>query len=313
MPFQIIRNDLSKMKVDVLVSPTHPEAQEIGGLEATLFKRGGEALLKERQSLGPIKMGEVKATKAYNLNAKYVFHTVGPIWHGDEKESFTILRSCYQNSLELAQTLNIKTIAFPLIATGSFQFPKDKALRIAVDTIKAFLYEHDMTIYLVVYDKESFVISRERFKSVQSYLDDYQVYEIDNRQRQRIMESIKQPDNLDDFINNLDKTFSEALLDKITELGKLDQEIYKKANIDRKLFSKIRSNHSYQPSKNTAMALGLALELNLDEFNDFIAKAGYALSPSSKVDLIIRYYIEHNVYDLFEINATLFEFTNKTL
>lgn len=312
MPFRIVRNDISSMTVDAIVNSTHPLGDNIGGVETKLFEVAGDALYQARQSLGVIQAGDVKYTQAFKLSANYVFHTVGPTFQGDTNDEHNVLSACYENSLDLAKRLNLASIAFPLIASGSFKFPKSQALSIAVESIKAFLHENDLLIYLVVYDKESYALSTERYESVQSYINENTVVTL-REQRHHVYRQAQISESIADFIDTLEKTFSEALLERITATGKTDQEIYKKANIDRKLFSKIRSNRHYQPSKNTAMALGLALELDLKAFNDLIAKAGYTLSASSKTDLIIQYYIDRKVYDLFEINTTLFEFTNRTL
>ena len=310
MGFHIIRNSLSDVKADALVNPTSTQGTNIGGVEAKLFEQGGKLLEKARLELGVIHAGNVRYTDAFNLDAAYVFHTVGPTWQGGHHHEFNVLRNCYENCLHLAKALQLESIAFPLIASGTFGFPKAKALSIAIETIKNFHFNEDITVYLVVYDKESYALSKSRFHEVKSYIDTHEEYNL-----REVIHTNKffTPKDLDEAMLQTEATFSETLLDTITKLEKEDHEIYKKANIDRKHFSKIRSNKHYQPSKNTAVALGIALEFDLDTFLDFIAKAGYTLSPSSMFDLIIRYFLENHIYDLFDINATLFAFTNKTL
>ena len=312
MGFHIIRHDLAQMQVDAIVNPTDPKGHHIGGLEATLFKHGGHNLKDARHTLGYIAPGEVYQTEAFDLNAKVVFHTAGPVWIDGNHNEVEILRLCYLNSLHLALKHNLSSIAFPLIATGSFDFPKDQALSIAVTTIKTFLFDHDLTVYLVVYDKASYSISKSRYESVQSYIQTHRVIERKRRMHE-YHQSLMVPEDFSGILDDIESTFSEALLNHITAQGKEDYDVYKKANIDRKHFSKIRSNKHYQPKKRTAIALGIALELDLDDFLDFIGKAGYTLSNSSKTDLIIRYFVKNKIYDIFDINAVLFEFTQKTL
>lgn len=312
MGFHIIRNDLAQMQVDAIVNSTDAQGANIGGLEAQLFKRAGLKLKEARQNLGTIALGQVVQTNAFDLDASYVFHTVGPMWQSDTHDAFDILRQCYENSLNLALKLNLNSIAFPLIATGSFEFPKDQALSIAVNTIKAFLREHELTVYLVVYDKQSYMISKSRYESVRSYIKTHRVTER-RRHMSDMHANMMYSKDLSGVLDGIEKSFSETVLDHITNQGKEDYDVYKKANLDRKHFSKIRTNKTYQPKKTTAMALGLALELNLDDFLDLIGKAGYTLTNSSNTDLIIRYCIENKTYDLFEVNTVLFEFTQKTL
>ena len=211
-----------------------------------------------------------------------------------------------------------------MISTGSYGFPKPLALQIAVREISSFLMENEMQVYLVVFEKQSFELSEKLFKSVSSYIDENYVsekinaeYKMSNlRSYELLFEASDTPrygticnnPNLDGMLENLDKGFSETLLALIDRTGKKDSEIYKRANVDRKLFSKIRNNVNYKPSKTTAIAFAIALELNMDETNDLLSKAGFALSQSSKFDVIVRYFIENKKYDIFELNSVLFDF-----
>lgn len=327
MPLSIVRNDLVKMHVDVIVNSANPKPIIGAGVDERIHTCAGEQLLQARLVIGDIACGEAKITDAYNLHAKYVIHTVGPIH--TYNHVYELLSNCYRNSLLLAKEYKCKSIAFPLISTGTYGVDKAKALQIAIQTIHEFLLDNDMMVYLVVYDHQSYQLSEHLYNDVQSYIDENYVEEniyFNSRYESRRIEAnfidFKKEDvvckamplrSLEDLIDEVDETFSEYLLRMIDYKGLKDPEVYKKANIDRRLFSKIRSNKHYQPSKSTALALAFALELNLDETKDMLIKAGYALSNSNKVDIIFKYFIEQNNYNIYELNEVLFKFTETTL
>jgi len=349
MPFEIVRNDIVNMQVDAVVNTANPNPVIGSGVDSGIHKKAGHELLTARQKIGCIDFGDAVMTPGFGLDAKYVIHTVGPIWvdgnHGEEQ----ILSSCYRKSLALAKEQECESIAFPLIATGNYGFPKPLALQIAVREISSFLLENEMQVYLVVFGKEAFALSEKLFKSVSSYIDENYIrsktldeYGPENTyaarlERRRIRERLKQnnrihedmypsqaleeclampamapaPMDADDWgqlMKSLDAGFSETLLKLIDRSGKKDSEIYKKANVDRKLFSKIRNNMDYKPSKTTALAFAFALELDIDETKDFIGRAGFALSHSSKFDVIVEYFLVNRNYNVFELNEVLFAF-----
>lgn len=324
MPFEIVRNDIVNMKVDAIVNTANPRPIIGAGTDKAVYDKAGARLLLARKEIGDIAVGEAAITPAFDLDANYVIHTAGPIWRDGKSSEEALLASCFKNSLRLAKEKECESIAFPLISTGSYGFPKPLALQIAVREISSFLMENEMQIYLVVFEKQSFELSEKLFKSVSSYIDKNYVsekinaeYKMSNlRSYELLFEASDTPrygticnnPNLDGMLENLDKGFSETLLALIDRTGKKDSEIYKRANVDRKLFSKIRNNVNYKPSKTTAIAFAIALELNMDETNDLLSKAGFALSQSSKFDVIVRYFIENKKYDIFELNSVLFEF-----
>lgn len=329
MPFEIVRNDIVNMKVDAIVNTANPKPIIGDGTDRAIHCKAGERLLFARKEIGDIAIGTSKITPAFDLNARYVIHTAGPIWKDGKSGEEALLASCFKNSLRLAKEKDCESIAFPLISSGSYGFPKPIALQIAVREISAFLLENEMQVYLVVFGKQSFELSEKLFKSVSSYIDENYVsdkmsleYGTSKVRRFDYEEMLlsessyeitsKMP-NLDGMLNNLDKGFSETLLDLIDRTGKKDSEIYKRANVDRKLFSKIRNNVNYKPSKATALAFAIALELDLDETSDLLSRAGYALSQSSKFDVIVKYFIENKKYDIFEINSALFRFDQPLL
>ena len=334
MPLEIVRNDITKMAVDAIVNAANESLLGGGGVDGSIHRAAGPELLAECQTLGGCKTGDAKITKAYRLPCKYVIHTVGPVWNGGKCGEREQLISCYRTSLALAKEYGCETVAFPLISSGAFGYPKDQALRVAVDTISGFLMENDMTVYLVIFDRKAYQISGKLFADIAEYIDDHYVdaHTDVRRERLRLMGPTAKPfsaarkasmpecmaapmaaNGLDDLLAHLDAGFSETLLKLIDRSGKKDSEIYKKANVDRKLFSKIRNNPSYKPSKSTAIAFAIALELDLDETRDLIARAGYALSASSKFDVIIEYFIGQKKYDIFEINEALFAFDQSLL
>ena len=324
MPFEIVRNDIVNMKVDAIVNTANPRPIIGAGTDKAVHDKAGARLLLARKEIGNIAVGEAAITPAFDLDANYVIHTAGPIWKDGKSSEEALLASCFKNSLRLAKEKECESIAFPLISTGSYGFPKPLALQIAVREISSFLMENEMQVYLVVFEKQSFELSEKLFKSVSSYIDanyvsdkmnlEYGTSKLRRRDYEEMLlhessyEITSKMPNLDGMLNNLDRGFSETLLDLIDKTGKKDSEIYKKANVDRKLFSKIRNNVNYKPSKATALAFAIALELDLDETSDLLSRAGYALSQSSKFDVIVRYFIENKKYDIFELNSVLFEF-----
>lgn len=324
MPFEIVRNDIVNMKVDAIVNTANPRPIIGAGTDKAVHDKAGARLLLARKEIGNIAVGEAAITPAFDLDANYVIHTAGPIWKDGRSGEEDLLASCFRNSLGIAKKKACESIAFPLISTGSYGFPKPLALQIAVREISSFLMENEMQVYLVVFEKQSFELSEKLFKSVSSYIDanyvsdkmnlEYGTSKVRRRNYEDILlhessyEITSKMPNLDGMLNNLDRGFSETLLDLIDRTGKKDSEIYKKANVDRKLFSKIRNNVNYKPSKATALAFAIALELSMDETDDLLARAGIALSQSNKFDVIVRYFIENKKYDIFELNSVLFEF-----
>lgn len=334
MPLEIIRNDITKVHVDAIVNAVNSSLLGGGGVDGAIHRAAGPELLEECRTLGGCKVGQAKITKGYRLPAKYVIHTVGPVWHDGKSDEEKLLTDCYKNSLALAKEYNLENIAFPLISSGAFGYPKDKALKTAISVIGEFLLSNEMTVFLVVYDKAAFVLSEKLFSSITQYIDDKYIEEHPfNRRRSRIEEThileeyyVEEPmqspmetplkkrkQRLKDVIRHMDETFSQMLLRLIDEKAMTDAETYKKANIDRKLFSKIRNDINYKPSKPTVIAFAIALNLNLDETKDLLLKAGFALSHSSKFDIIIEYFIEDGNYNIFEINEALFAFDQNML
>ena len=332
MPLEIIRNDITAMAVDAIVNAAKESLLGGGGVDGCIHRAAGPQLLEECKTLGGCKTGDAKITRAYRLPSKYVIHTVGPVWNGGGFGEREKLVSCYRNSLALAQAHGCETVAFPLISSGIYGYPKDQALRVAVDTIGEFLLQNDMTVYLVIFDRAAYQIGSKLFSDIAAYIDDHYVQAHTDYRRSRMRnvaedrcyemampmmaaECAPAPaaKSLDDLLIHLDAGFSETLLKLIDRSGKKDSEIYKKANVDRKLFSKIRNNPDYKPSKTTVLAFAVALELNLAETKDFLARAGFALSHSSKFDVIIEYFIKQKKYDIFEINEALFAFDQSLL
>lgn len=328
MPLEIVRNDITKMAVDAIVNAAKESLLGGGGVDGCIHRAAGPELLQECRTLGGCKTGDAKITKAYRLPCQYVIHTVGPVWNGGSHGERELLVSCYRTSLALAKEHGCETVAFPLISSGIFGYPKDQALRVAVDTIGEFLLHNDMTVYIVIFSRTAYQISSKLFADIAEYVDDHYVDVHTDSQRERLRrmsvlesrtlsaDAAAAPmavGGLDSLLAHLDAGFSETLLKLIDRNGKKDAEVYKKANVDRKLFSKIRNNPDYKPSKATAIAFAIALELNLDETRDLVARAGYALSASSKFDVIIEYFIRQKKYDIFEINEALFAFDQSLL
>ena len=352
MPFEIIRQDITKMQVDAVVNAANNSLLGGGGVDGAIHRAAGPELLEECRTLNGCETGQAKITKGYNLPAKYVIHTVGPVWHGGNNREAELLASCYRNSLALAKEYKCESIAFPMISTGAYGYPKDDALQIAVGVISSFLMENDMLVYLVVFGKESLTSGKKPFREVQEYIDDVYAEEhgdnyYERRRRQSIlgreyhsparrrdaaleetswnmdswdMESAELksaapapapcagagPD-LEELLRRQDEGFSKTLLRLIRERGMTESACYHRANIDRRLFSKIKSDPEYRPGKPTVFAFAVALGLDLKETEDFLRTAGFAISNSSVFDIILRFFIERQRYDIYEINEVLFE------
>lgn len=333
MPFKIVLNDITKMKVDAIVNAANTALQMGGGVCGAIFSAAGaKELQDECDRIGYCEVGNAVITKGYRLPAKYIIHTPGPIWRGGNNNEAELLHKCYINSLNLALENNCSSIAFPLISAGIFGYPKDQALRIAVSAITEFLASNEMEVYLVIFSKSDFEISRNLYESIEKYINENYEEELRAAESKTDVEYLaespsvlKEPEfplkeyisetkrRLEDLLSHPGETFSEMLLRLIDKKGMTDVETYKRANIDRKLFSKIRCSKNYNPSKETAISLAIALRLNLDETLDLLGKAGYTLSPSSKFDLIIKFFIENGIYDIHEINMALFKYNQPLL
>lgn len=323
MPLEIVRHDITKMDVHAIVNAANPQLRMGGGVCGAIFKEAGrEKLQAVCDEIGYCPVGQAVITEGFDLPAKYIIHTPGPIWNGGTHNEAEQLKDCYKKSLELAAAHQCESIAFPLISTGIYGYPKNEALQIAVTTISEFLMKSEMYVYLVVFDKNAFSLSQKLFVSIEEYIDEHYVEEAEKNFIRRIeenyalqSESVQESArySLIEVINDLDETFSERLLRFIDEKGMTDVETYKRANIDRRLFSKIRNEVGYTPKKKTVIAFAIALRLNVDETNDLLSSSGYTLSRSSKFDVIIEYFINERTYNIHEINEALFTFDQQLL
>lgn len=349
MPFRIIRNDITKVKADAIVNTANPEPVVGRGTDSAIYAAAGkELLLAERKRIGPIEPGYAVSTPAFNLDARHIIHTVGPAWLDGRHGERDTLRSCYQNALALAAELQCASIAFPLIATGVYGFPRDEALNIALSEIGKFLLTHEMQVTLVVFDMSAVQLSKDVMGGIEQFIDDHAVQEtlreeysgsVAEERRRRAQwpgpqaarynarlgaktpPAMSAPfslqdlseDDLDDVLGAAGKSFQQRLFELIDLSGLDDVTVYKKANIDRKVFSRIRCKPDYRPTKKTALAFAIALQLDLPTTRDLLSRAELALSPSSRFDLIIGYFITHKIYDIFEINAALFKYGQPTL
>ncbi len=344
MPLQIIRQDITKMRVDAIVNTTNEEMVGYSGVDLAVHTVAGEGLDAECRELAPLGLGQAKISGAYKLPCKYVIHTSGPVWRGGLVGESIILRSCYLESLKLAVQHKCRSVAFPLISSGVYCYPKDQVLKFAIQTITEFLFDHELTVYLCVFDKDSYSFSQKLFNDIQAFIDDeyvdahdedfYDLYEFDTDE----IESAKciQPPQapmcadaciaprkketssvagktLHEYLKQRDQSFQEMLFELIDRSGMTDVECYKKANVDKRIFSKIKSNKDYRPSKQTAIAFAISLHLDLDETQALLATVGFTLSRSTVFDKIIRYFIQTENYDVFEINEALFEFDQNLL
>ncbi len=337
MPFTIVRQDITKMTVDAIVNAANTDLTMGGGVCGAIFKAAGaQALQAACDKVAPIKTGEAAITPSFALPCKYVIHAVGPVYrHGNAQQSEALLRSAYTESLRLASKNHIQSIAFPLISSGIFGYPKDEALKVASSAITDYLQSSDMDVFLAVFDKTAFAVSGKLLGEIESYIDEHYVEEHRIHRRDLLdverealsddaiinynapMPSMAAPaaagTDIDELVGNLDEPFGKTLLRLIDTKGKTDVEVYKRANIDRKLFSKIRTGKGYMPGKRTILALAIALELTPDETDDLLERAGFALSHSRKFDVIVEYFIVSGRFDIFEINEVLFKYDQPLL
>ncbi|RNF41255.1 macro domain-containing protein [Planococcus salinus] len=330
MPLELVRNDITHMQVDAVVNAANEQLKMGGGVCGAIFRAAGADQLQAAcDEIGHCPTGGAVRTPAFDLRADHIIHTVGPIWkgggHGEEK----LLRSCYRNSLTLAISHGCESIAFPVISSGIYGYPKEQALQIAIGEIHAFLMQHDLMAYIVVFDKAAFDASGKLYKSIREFIDEHYVEQQQqrfSRYRRELLEDIEEEpvyeqssmrqveqQRLEDVLNQIEETFSQRLFRFIDEKGMTDVETYKKANIDRRLFSKIRNSPDYTPLKKTVVAFAVALELDLEETKELLAVAGYTLSRSNKFDVIIEYFITQGNYRIHEINEALFAFDQTLL
>ena len=328
---QIIRNDITKMSVDAIVNAANTSLLGGGGVDGCIHRAAGPELLAECSTLHGCETGSAKITKGYRLPCKYVIHAVGPRWRDGKHQEQQLLESCYRTSLNLAKENGCQAVAFPLISSGIYGYPKDQALKVAVDTISAFLLKNEMMVYIVIFDKKAYQISGKLFADIAAYIDDRYVDEhTDSRSEQRWrLEAMSEEScfesasvslppeaickscssqSLEEALGQMDESFSEMLLRKIGEAGMTDAQCYNRANIDRRLFSKIKNDKHYTPSKSTVIAFGLALELPMEELRELLGKAGYSLTHASEFDIIVEYFVTQGIYNVFTINEALFAF-----
>lgn len=329
MPLKIVHNDITEMETDAIVNAANVNLWSGGGVCGAIFRKAGFVEMREAcGKLSPILVGQAVITPGFHLKAKYVIHAVGPIYQDGKHNEKSDLINAYKNSLRLAIENQIRSISFPLISSGIYGYPKDEALDIAVEVISKFLNDHDLDVYIVVFDKKAVRLSEKLYHDIEHYIDTYFIETRDRRYENTInihkqYQSLKYYskrdddndfyDSLDNLIEEQQESFSIMLLRLIDQRGYSDVEVYKRANIDRKLFSKIRSHKDYHPKKNTVFSFAIALKLNIDETIDLLDSAGYSLSHSQKSDIIIRYFIENEKYDIFKINEALFCFDQPLL
>lgn len=350
MPLKIIRQDITKIKCDAIVNPTNRYMLPGGGTDAAIYEAAGAELLKYCAKLGGLSVGEAKITPAFELPCKYVIHTVGPEWEGGESGERVLLRSCYKESMKLAIQHDCKSVAFPLIASGTNGYPKDKVLKEAVDVIRKFLFHYEMDVYILVYDKTAYSISREIYSGVQSFVESFYVdehsdkfdaiHEEDNYASYRsarsargkicMSEALEEvgaaplmlscssapvgPRELDRMLRDMDKGFAQTLFDYIDKKGLSDVEAYKLSNVGKKTFSKIKCSKDYKPSKITAVSFAIGLHLSLEETRHLLSTAGMCLSRASKFDVIIEYFVTTGKYEtIFDVNEVLYQFDQALL
>ena len=307
MAFQIIRENISNVKADAIVNTANPSVMVGPGVDAAIYDAAGrEWLLNERAKIGKLFIGDVAVTKAGKLNAKYIFHESGPIWIDGNNSELEILRQCYDKCLDLAIKYNCESIAFPLLSSGAYGFPKDISLRVAIDAFRTFLSENELEIFLVLYDEQSVRLSESMFDGVRTFVDNhYAERKFDGFAAAMAMPKKTLDECVDIFEQQEILSFGEYLQQLINKKGMTNKEVYFESNLTKQYFSKLINNKVGSPSKEKLLCIAVALKLNIDETKDFLLHAGYAISPYSKIDLVFEYYIRAGKYDVYEISFAL--------
>ena len=336
MPLYLKKGDITYMRCDAIVNATDTALSGGGGVDRMIHEAAGFDLSLECMKIGHCGVGQAVITKGYDLNAKYVIHTVGPTWSDGNPIEQSLLKSCYKNALMLALEYGCETVAFPLISAGTFGFPEDDAMRIAKESIEAFLGGHDMTVYLVAYRSHTYNMGAKLFSEVSRFVErnfpDDGFFECAGMpEPEYYCESVALPkarakrtraaapgatpkgSGLDDLLRQVDESFAEMLARKIEERGMSNAECYNKANATKSVFSKIKNNPGYKPTKPTVAGFVLALGLSLDEAKEMLGKAGYSLSRSSKFDIILEWFITNKIYNIFDINEVLLEYDQQLI
>ena len=359
MPLKIVRNDITKMNTEAIVNTANDHVKVGTGCDSAVYKAAGyEELHRYRaEKIGFVPEGDAFLTPGFNLQAKYIIHAVSPRYAGGSKGEEEKLRSCYRNSLQIAKENHIKSIAFPLISTGGFGYPKEEGMRIAIDEINAFLLKNEMLIYLVVFDTKATRLGEKIYQDLEAYIDQNYVesryeeeYEtayfnyirqshtgledgLPNTEPASIFRQKEKPDaslrnecskmesvceydedseeqlknKLEERMEHITDTFSQYLMYLIQDKKMKNAEVWKNAFVDKKVFSKMKNDPNYHPQKRTALCLCIGAKLNLDEAKSLLARAGYALSPCDKTDIIFSYFIENQIYDIAELDIQLEE------
>ncbi len=323
MAFKIVRNDITRMNTEAIVNTANDHVTVGTGCDSAVYKAAGydELLAYRKEKIGVVPEGEAFITPGFRLKAKYIIHAVSPLYKGGNEGEEKKLRSCYRKSLQLAKENKIRSIAFPLISTGGFGYPKEEGMRIAVDEINAFLLKNEMEIFLVVFDDKAKDLGKRIFPDLEEYID--QNYVEDKRWEEYgeghpgsagyVGEEVsfdldtKHESRLEERIRHASDTFSQYLMYLIRDKKMENADVYKRAIVDKKIFSKIKNNADYHPQKLTALCLCVGARLSLDESRDLLARAGYALSPCDKTDIIFSYFIENGIYDMIELDIQLEE------
>ncbi len=313
MPLFMIQEDITRIKVDAIVDPTDSWFSGSGGTDYAIHRAAGPGLQEELQFLSPLETGKAVITSGYDLSAKYIIHTVGPIWEGGDNNEAELLADCYRNSMKLALGKGCRSIAFPIISGGTFGFPNDDALQIAKSVISDCLQDNDLLVYIVAHRLHTFNLGAKLFSDVSRFVkENYIELDVATPAIEAPISDVQHSaDYLDldlsEMLKNKSETFS-CMLDRLRdEQGLSGPDLYKKAWVNKTVYSKIMNNINYQPAKITAVAFGLALELPWERFTELVGSAGYAMTRTSKFDIVIEYLVKQKKYNVEEVNAVLYE------
>lgn len=331
MPLKIVRDDIVKVNADAIVNTSSPSPVIGRGVDLRINNAAGPELIRYREKFGQLEYGDAVMTPSGKLGAKAVIHAVTPVWRGGGFGERHILADCYRKALAIAEDAGMNSIAFPLLSAGNQGFPNYIALETANSVFEEFLADSEMLICLVLFSDEAMNASGELRDRIEEYIDSNMADEImmeesaccwvsdipveyNRNEKKRSFLCLKRKKaKLEDIDSMLEGSFTEELIRLAGIKNMTDPQVYKAANIDRKAYNKIINAKDYHPGKNTAIALGFALRLNLDQMKDFIGRAGYALTRASRFDIIIEFCILNDIYNIIRVNEILFEYTERTL
>lgn len=326
MPMVVVRNDITKIEADAIVNPANKRLEHGNGTSDAIFRKAGaEKLQKACEAIGTCEPGCAVATDGFNLPCKYIIHAVGPLYVDGGRGEEALLRSAYLSAMVLAGEKGCKSIAFPLLSSGNMKYPKEDAMRVALTVISEYVIQHDLLVYLVVYDSASFELSKKLFAQVRNHIDeeyiarnpekhldenDYITH--DDMWSWQYENSAEREHPDDEYWERVmakrlaapREDFQQMLLRLIDAHGVKPSDAYGNAGIDRREFSRVM-NYEQRPDRQFVAKFILYFGMGLDEAEAFLAKAGLGMSDADDFDIILRVFIENRISEIYTFQDAL--------